>query len=230
MVECGNPNPKTDSELPDYQVVNFNRWVKDWRGFADGLNESLPGDVIVDFRFGNPLWHEFFCPFIFRLERKWRMETQLGQPGVQCLRARPELTNRCVEIVAWFGDEVRFWGLEGWLAHLVRLTELGYNIKGEVPKPVNLSCIQKYVKRRVELNLEVVIPSTEVKPTVGFSRKGERSCNGEASVIWDDGKYYPCYWCVTGALNNPVYAYGELGEPFERRGRESCKLRWCPLE
>lgn len=211
-------------------TVNFNASVENWHKFADGLNESVPRDAMVDFRFGDPVMHEMFCSFVFLFEQKFRLETAMAGPGVQCLVVNYDtLGKRCVEIVARFEKNALNWGLLPWMGQIVRLTELGYNIKAEVPRPVNPAWLSRYRRTGRPVNIEVVIPTEGVEFKKGF-QKSSQSCDGEHAIIWDDGKYYPCHWCVLGGLKYPVYDYGKLGEPFEKKGKQECHLRECPYK
>lgn len=208
--------------------VNFDCTVGDWKWFMGGLNKSLPDDAVVDFRFGNPLRHEYFCSFIAGLERNWTLETSLVGPGLRCLMVNAEtLSERCEGIVAKFGGDALNTGLIPWLGQVVKLADVRYNVKAEVPRPVNTDWLLRYAKGPVTLAIEVVSLEEEEPRQRGFGRAG-RDCDGERAVIWKDGKYYPCSWCLEGGMRHPVYSYGELGEPFEKKGKQQCHLRFCP--
>lgn len=208
-------------------VVNFDYTV-DWEWFLWGLNHSLPEDAVVDFRYGNPTRHEQFCPFILGLERNWTMETSLVGPGLQCLMAYSyRLVERCEGIVAKFAGSAVHIGLIPWLGQVVKLADAGYDVGAEIPRPVNRGWLKRYAKGAVKLQIDVVSQG-ERDRSRGFAQK-TRNCNGELALVWKDGKYYSCPWCLTGGMKYPVYAYGELGEPFEKKGQQECHLRWCPL-
>lgn len=211
--------------------VNFNHAV-DWAWFLWGLNDSLPEDAVIDFRYGNPTRHERFCSFILGLERDWTMETSLVGPGLPCLMAYAyRLTRYCQEIIAKFQGAAVDAGFIRWLGQVVKLANVGYNVRAEVPRPVNPAWLQRFSPlKHAALKVDVVSPAGEAAHPRGFARKGERGCDGQLALIWKDGKYYHCPWCLEGGLKGPVYSYGKFGEPFERRGKQECRLRYCPLE
>lgn len=206
--------------------VNFNETVKDWLAFAEGLNASLAEDDVVAFDFGEPLMHEDFCPFIFRLKRKWRMRTTLWGPGFLCLKVDRVLA--CEEIVAVFEPGPHY-SLYTWFRRPIMLREAGYNIRVEVPCPVNTDFLKRFGWGRVTLQIDVVPPRERVLKA-GFTRRHRRACDGELAVIWSDGRFYPCPWAPIGGLKGPVYSYGSLDEPFKAMGKDGCYLRDCPLE
>jgi len=212
-------------------IVNFNASIENWRAFVNGLNESLSDDVVIDFQFGDPVMHEMFCSVIFLLgQKKFMLETVLAGPGTQCLLVNSEtLKDRFVEIVAKFEKNAKNFGLIPWLGQVVRLTEMGYNIRAEVPRAIDSAWLSRYRKTDIPIRIEVVQPAVEVERKRGL-RKAVRSCAGEHTVIWQDGKFYPCYWCVVGAISHPVYNYGKLGDAFEKVGKQECHLRECPYE
>lgn len=209
-------------------TVNFDYMV-DWEWFQWGLNHSLPEDAVVDFRYSNPLRHDKFCPFILGLHRNWTMETSLVGPGLACLMAYSyRLTDKCEEIIAKFGGNAHHAGLIPWLGQAAKLSNAGYNTRAEVPRKINPNWLRRYVPGEFELQIDVVQSvQTEDHPR-GF--QGTRSCDGELALIWKDGKYYSCPWCLTGGMRYPVYSYGEFGDRFEKCGQQECHLRWCPLE
>lgn len=209
--------------------VNFEHAV-DWKWFLNGLNRSLPEDAVIDFRFSNPLRHPFFLSFISGLERRWRMETTLVGPGLSRLMANSWLAENCEEIVAKFEGAAVNAGLISWTVQAVKLSDVGYNIRVEVPRLVKPIWLTRYYAGPVTLKMDVVPPAEEIQRPRGFSRMAERSCDGELALIWKNGKYYPCGQCISGGLKGPAYSYGELGEPFEKKGKEGCILRYCPLE
>lgn len=208
-------------------VVNFDyTWDIDAR---NKLIESLPDDI-VDFRYGNPLRHENFCSFILNLKQSWTMVTTLVGPGLRCLVVHADVLRLCCEeIVAVFKDNAVGAGLIPWLGQVVKLHQIGYNVRAEIPRAINPMWLHRYSHGGSLPQMDVVAFGEEEAHPRGFTRT-TRSCDGEAALIWNDGKYYPCPWCVTGGLKNLVYAYGELGETFEKRGKEQCHLRYCPLE
>lgn len=209
--------------------VNLEYTIVDWIRFLDGLNQSLPEGAIVDFRFSNPLQHPYFDRIISGLKRKWRMETTLVGPGLSFLMAWPSLAESCEEIVAKFGGAAVSVGLIPWAAQAAKLHGAGYNVRAEVPRPVKPAWLARYYGGPVTLKIDVVPHVEEIRHPRGFSGTAERSCDGELALIWKDGKYYPCSWCISGGLKGPVYAYGKLGEPFEKKGGQKCRLRYCPL-
>jgi len=154
------------------------------------------------------------------------MRTTLWGPGFLCLKVNQIPT--CEEIVAVF-EPSPYYGLYTWFRRPIVLCELGYNIRVEVPYPVNVDFLRRLGWERVTLQIDVV--STEKRVLkAGFSRKHRRVCDGELAVIWSDGRFYPCPWAPVGGLKGPVYSYGSLGEPFRKVGRDDCCLRDCPLE
>lgn len=210
-------------------IVNFEHTV-DWRWFLEGLNKSLPEGATVDFRFSNPLQHPFFLSFISGLKRRWRMETTLAGPGLGHLMANTWLAENCEEIVAQFSDAALSVGLIQWTAQAAKLHNAGYNVRAEVPRQVKPEWLTRFTAWPIRIKIDIV-PNVgqHLAHPRGFSKTEERNCNGELALVWSDGKYYPCEQCIFGGLKGPAYAYGELGESFEKKGKEGCRLRYCPL-
>lgn len=211
-----------------YVSVALDKQVENWEYYVKELNRVIPTNVGIAFDIGDdPVRHLDFCPFMAHLERPWKIRTTLLGPGYDCLRVRSDELWRCEEIVAVYVYPNSVCGVYEWLKKPIRLAEVGYNIKTELPVPVDLRWVGQYARKSVSLNIR---KPTERKVLVfGLAPRGEpRSCNGELACIWG-GKYYPCPHCVTG-WNIPVYAYGEFPEDFSWRGQEQCFLKDCPLE
>jgi len=215
-------------DILKYISVALDKQVKDWEGYAGALNRVVPADVGIAFDIGDdPVRYLDFCPFMAHLERPWKIRTTLLGPGYDCLRVRHDELWRCEEIVAVYVHPNSVCGIYEWLRKPIRLAEVGYNIKTELPIPVDLRWTRSYTRKPVSLNIEK--PSVRKALVFGLSPHQEpRSCNGELACIVA-GKYYPCYHCVTG-WNIPVYAYGEFPEEFTWTGQEQCFLKDCPLE
>lgn len=209
--------------------VNFSPDISDWSSFQAGLNRCLPEDAIVDFRFSNSLAHPYFCKFIRGLDRDWTIKTTLVGPGLRCLMVySPELTKRCLKIEAQFRRAAVQVGLIQWLGQAMQLTNRGYDVAAESPRPIKRAWLSKW-DHGGNLQINVVEPGPPADHTRGFHRE-TRCCDGSDAIIWENGKYHPCTWAVRGGLKgNPVYAYGDLGEKFEKKGKENCHLRYCPL-
>lgn len=208
----------------NYISVNFDRTV-DWEPFVMGLNDSIPENCGIAFDVGeDPLLSDDFCYFVGALKRPWVLRTLMFGPGFDCLRVNKL---DCDEIVAVFRTNVHC-NVYAWMRRVIRLIEAGYNVRVESQLPIRLEWLKRFATKPVEVAIEPLVVKKALKK--GLRSHGEPfSCDGRLSCVWSDGKYYPCPHCVDGGWKYPVHAYGELGEPFERRGREKCYLIDCPL-
>jgi|GEM_PF-5829545 len=203
--------------------------TENWREFAFDLEESVPEKYGFSFDIGpNPLASHWFCQFIHRIKRPWTLRSDLYGPGFQCLRVNREKLN-CVGITTVYttkNDKENFYF---WLRRPVLLARVGYDVRVEVEIPdfvPNADFVRNATHGLCDLGI-VTVPSSRLLKK-GIYGPGQ-SCNGEFACIWSDGKYYPCWHCVDGGLRWSVYSYGKLGEPFEKTGREVCKLADCLL-